>query len=76
MGSATGALMTMRPGGALDATVTIAVTAEGRLQVEAAWRADGDSRSAVRAIDGHFSARTLAREWAGTLAAGREPETA
>jgi hypothetical protein len=66
----------MRAGGALDGTVTIALTPEGRLQVEAAWRAGGSSRSAVRAIDGHFTARTLASEWADTLAAGREPVTA
>ena len=59
--------------GELDGTVTIALTAEGRLQVEAAWNAGGSSRSAVRAIDGHFTARTLASEWADALAAGREP---
>ncbi|MGD1050651.1 MAG: hypothetical protein ABR947_06225 [Solirubrobacteraceae bacterium] len=74
--TAPGTLVTMRAGGALDGTVTIALTAEGRLQVEAAWNAGGSSRSAVRAIDGHFTARTLASEWADALAAGREPVTA
>jgi hypothetical protein len=72
---APGALVTMRAGGSLDGTVTIALTPEGRLQVEAAWKAGGRSRSAVRAIDGHFTARTLASEWADALAAGREPVT-
>jgi hypothetical protein len=76
MDSTSGPLVTIRPAGSLDATVTIAVTSGGRLQVEAAWRTGGRARSAVRAIDGHFTARTLANEWANSLAAGREPLTA
>ena len=71
-----GPILTMRPGGSLDGVVTIAVTTEGSLQVEAAWKADGDPRSVLRSIDGQFTARTLAHEWADALAAGREPDAA
>ncbi len=69
-------VVTMRPGGRLEGVVTIAATTEGWFEVEAAWQAGGRRHRALRSIDGIFTARTLASEWAGTLAEGRAPEAA
>jgi hypothetical protein len=77
MTSSRGPFLTLNAGGPLSGIVTItALPAQGaHLVVDANWRTiHGEPQTASAAIEGYNAARKLAHEWAGQLAAGREPE--
>jgi len=77
MTSSRGPFLTLNAGGPLSGIVTITALPEQgvHLVVDAHWRTiHGESHTASAAIEGYNSARELAHEWAGQLAAGREPE--
>jgi hypothetical protein len=76
MTSSRGPFLTLNAGGPLSGIVTItALPGQGaHLVVDARWRTiHGGPRTASAAIEGYNAARALAHEWAGQLAAGREP---
>ena len=77
MTSSRGPFLTLNAGGPLSGIVTITALPEqgAHLVVDAHWRTiHGEPRTASGAIEGYNAARKLAHEWAGQLAAGREPE--
>jgi hypothetical protein len=77
MTSSRGPFLTLTAGGTLGGIVTITALPEqgAHLVVDAHWRTiHGEPRTASAAIEGYNAARELAHEWAGQLAAGREPE--
>jgi hypothetical protein len=78
MTSAAGPFVTIKPGGPLQGVVTISVATDGAehpLIVDATWKPlDSDPHSLSQPVDDYNDARKLAHEWAGQLAAGREPE--
>jgi len=76
MTSSRGPFLTLNAGGVLSGIVTItALPAQAaHLVVDAHWRTiHGEPRTASAASEGYNAARKLAHEWAGQLAAGREP---
>ena len=77
MTSSRGPFLTLNAGGVLSGIVTITALPEqgAHLVVDAHWRTiHGEPRTASAAIEGYNAARALAHEWAGQLAAGRQPE--
>ena len=77
MTSSRGPFLTLNAGGPLSGVVTItALSVRGaHLIVEAHWKTvHGERQTAAAEIEGYNAARVLAHEWAGQLAAGREPE--
>ena len=72
---AAGPFVTIRAGGPLEGIVTLTAIAEGhgRTSVEAVWTDGGISHSASAEVASYEDARTLAREAADALAAGRAP---
>lgn len=76
MTNAPGPFVTIRPGGPLNAVVTIAANRKAGLLVAAEWKLNGEHRSASVALPSYAAARKLAHEWADLLVAGREPEPA
>jgi hypothetical protein len=76
MTSSPGPFLTLNAGGPLGGIVTLTALPEqgAHLIVDAHWKTiHGEPRTASAAIEGYNAARKLAHDWAGQLAAGREP---
>jgi hypothetical protein len=74
MSSSPGPFFVVRPGGQLDAVVSISIGREGRLLVVASWTRDSEYRSVEATFETFHDARSAAHQWADKLAAGGEPE--